>query len=84
MTEGALAGQSTQKSIQMVALQDKIAKGLNVGLRPTTHRDGSLTGEVNSPCSLIPHAASPRTALRAMILLNSLHNNLLFVIVLAN
>jgi hypothetical protein len=34
----------------------------NVGLRPTTHRACALTGEVNPPCALRPHAAAPRTA----------------------
>jgi|GEM_PF-5143894 len=34
---------------------------------PTTHRDSLLTGEMNPPYSLVPHAATRRTALRAAI-----------------
>ena len=46
---------------------------------PTTHRDSSLTGKMNLPYSLVPHAATLRTALRAVLVPDGLKNILFFV-----
>jgi len=55
----------------------------NVGRCPTTHRDSSLTGEMNSPYSLVPHAAVPRTAHSRCVSNRRTQNNLFFIVVVS-